>query len=279
LQLKKFNATKTLKHHHGLKFNQNSLKNCGDYPSRLCDGFLGGFLFLNMDLKLSIINWQKYNGRKDVDHPSWFRFQNDFFYDNKISNLTNDEKLIFLLLLCEASKAKNELFFLDDSIYRCVHRVVHRISDRDIDRAIEKYKKLQLVEVRTVRGRYANVNDPDATRQDKTLQDKTEQNTIAHSTNSRLSFDFEIVYKNYPRKLGKGRGIAKLKSTIKTDQDYQDLIKSIELYKTYLKNNGTEVQFIQHFSTFVNSWRDWLDPQAGTADKIKKEKDWSFLHD
>lgn len=227
-----------------------------------------------MEVRIRICNWEKYNGRCDVKNPSWLRFQQNFFHDNKISNLDDFEKLFFVWLLCEASKNKNDLFFLDGMLLQSVQRVSQRVSQRDIQRAIKKMVSLQLIETRTVRGRYADVGNPDATLQDETLQDKTRHNTV--------EFDFELLYQKYPRKVGKAEGIARLKTMIKTDQDYQDFSKAIDFYIAYLKKAGTEAQYIKHFSTFVGSagkpaWRDWLDPNAGESAEMKKEYDWSFL--
>src|ERR1035437_8610886 len=126
-----------------------------------------------MELRISILNWEKYNGRSDVKNPSWFRFQNNFFTDNKVSNLNDQEKIVFVWLLCEASSNGNDLFYLEEMFLTQIQRVSQRVSQRGLQRTVKKLVQLQLIATRTIRGRYANVSDPDATLHYKTLQDIT----------------------------------------------------------------------------------------------------------
>ena len=69
--------------------------------------------------------------------------------------------------------------------------------------------------------------------------------------------DFESIYKKYPRKMGKQRGMEKCRSQIKTMEDLQKLERAVDNYGRYVK--GTDDQFIKHFSTFMGCWRDWVD--------------------
>jgi hypothetical protein len=90
-------------------------------------------------------------------------------------------------------------------------------------------------------------------------------------------FDFEALYKTYPRKLGKAEGLGRLKGMIKTEQDYQDFQSAVANYNAHLRKNKTEPQFIKHFSSFVGTsykqtWRDWLDKDAGQATTTKTAK-------
>lgn len=92
--------------------------------------------------------------------------------------------------------------------------------------------------------------------------------------------DLEAVYKLYPRKKGKEKGFEKLKAQIKTKQDLEDITKAILRYKEELAKEGTLPRFMLHFSTFMTSWRDCLDPEYGTAEKLEKPKrDFSFLRE
>ena len=69
----------------------------------------------------------------------------------------------------------------------------------------------------------------------------------------------------YPRKEGKKRGLEICARQIKSVEDYQQLQTAIQRYSRYVKNNGIELKFVKHFSSFVNNWTDWLDPNAGTV--------------
>lgn len=84
------------------------------------------------------------------------------------------------------------------------------------------------------------------------------------------NFDFEILYQKYPLKKGKSEGIARLKVLIKTYEDYQLFSKSIDKYIQVIHRDGTQPQYIKHFSSFVGSgkiqpWRDFTQDDVGTS--------------
>lgn len=59
-------------------------------------------------MKLTVVNWEKFNPRKDLKRPSWFRFENEFFVDPDFFDLDNGSKLVWIYLLCEASRRNRE---------------------------------------------------------------------------------------------------------------------------------------------------------------------------
>lgn len=59
-----------------------------------------------MMIEITIPNWAKYNPRNDRAISTWFRFQNDFFTDQKMYGCTDQQLLLFMFLLCEASKSR-----------------------------------------------------------------------------------------------------------------------------------------------------------------------------
>lgn len=108
-------------------------------------------------------------------------------------------------------------------------------------------------------------------------KDKEKKGECEGEKPKRSGFDLEALYKLYPRKQGKAEGIARLKQMIKTDQDYQDFQRAIANYNNHLRKQQTEAQFIKHFSSFVGTmakqtWRDWLDHDAGTTNTPKTVK-------
>lgn len=79
-------------------------------------------------------------------------------------------------------------------------------------------------------------------------------------------FDFELIYKSYPKRLGasnKGKGIIKLKRLIKSQQNFDDALNAVTCYKKHCddtKKTGTEL--VKMFSTFFDSngdWREWVN--------------------
>jgi len=89
--------------------------------------------------------------------------------------------------------------------------------------------------------------------------------------------DFENIYSLYPKKLGKGAGMRKAKAEIKSAAELHQLQSAIEAYRSHIARNQVEPKFIKYFSTFMNNWREWLDPETGKVEKIKAERDYSHL--
>ncbi|MEN0058915.1 MAG: hypothetical protein AAGB31_08775 [Bdellovibrio sp.] len=80
----------------------------------------------------------------------------------------------------------------------------------------------------------------------------------------------EIIYKkHYPRKVGRSDGLDKASKDLKTEQDLVDFESAIVRYATDCATKKTEAKYIKHFSTFVSTWRDWLEPDAGDGPKAK----------
>jgi hypothetical protein len=57
-----------------------------------------------MLIRISIPNWSEYNARSDRANYSWFRFQNDFFTNQKLFGLTDAQVVLYLMLVSEVSK-------------------------------------------------------------------------------------------------------------------------------------------------------------------------------
>lgn len=240
---------------------------------------MGFFVLIEekVDIRIRINNWEKYNGRLDVKRASWFRFQNNFFDDNKINNLEIEEKFIFIWLLCEASKCDNDMFFVDDSLLRSIQRIHQRSSQRDIQRIINKLKKLQLVTVLTIRGRYADVEQTIATLQDSTLQDKTIHSSCDSKESHVSEFSLDDIYNAYPKRLGasgKGKGIAKLKRLITSQADYDLAMRAVTNYTALQKKNGKiGTEYIKQFATFWDSMGDWVE-WANMQTEVESKEDW-----
>lgn len=87
-------------------------------------------------------------------------------------------------------------------------------------------------------------------------------------------FDFEVLYRAYPRKEGKRRGMAKLKKTIKTKAEYDAFKGAMETYVALCKAEAREPQYIKLWQTFVNNWTDYLeaDLKPATSDPFEQFK-------
>lgn len=85
-------------------------------------------------------------------------------------------------------------------------------------------------------------------------------------------FDFDAIYKAYPLKKGKAKGMAKLKKLIKTKEDYERIKNAVMAYANAVR--GSDPRYIQHFSTFMNgTWEDYelLPAEPLSADSAETD--------
>jgi hypothetical protein len=72
---------------------------------------------------IEIINWEKYNPRKDVQHPTWFRLENTFWMDQALFSLDSDGKLVWVVLLSLASQKLSGTILVEISFIATVLRI------------------------------------------------------------------------------------------------------------------------------------------------------------
>jgi hypothetical protein len=75
----------------------------------------------------------------------------------------------------------------------------------------------------------------------------------------------KIYLEIYPKKVGKTKGLEKLKKDVISEQDVLNFEKAVMKYKSHCEEKRIEEKFIKQFDTFVTTWRDWLDPEVGSA--------------
>lgn len=78
-------------------------------------------------------------------------------------------------------------------------------------------------------------------------------------------FDFEAIYKLYPRKSGKSIGINRCKSKIKSQAKYDALKQAVINYASECRNENREDQYIKQFSTFMNVWEDYINLEKNSG--------------
>lgn len=77
------------------------------------------------------------------------------------------------------------------------------------------------------------------------------------------------TYALYPRKMGKSAGVSKAIRQCKTYDDAILLGRAVVRYIMHITQESTEKQYILYFSTFMNQWRDWLEPETGSVIQTK----------
>lgn len=86
-------------------------------------------------------------------------------------------------------------------------------------------------------------------------------------------FDFASVYAAYPRKEGRTKGIARLRSQVRTPEAFEQLKQAVTHFTEKHAAEGTEKQFIPHFSTWCSGgWRDFIDGPHVDAEVLAKQK-------
>lgn len=138
------------------------------------------------EINLRIKNWERFNPRNDIKKPSWFRFEHDFFSHPAFYDFSFEERSFWVYLLCERSKLGGDRKHAPIITVKLdfLHRV-HGFDKKCIHRAIEKLIKERIVEMVTVRGRYADVGDLYATneRTRRTERDERDETLRTNETN------------------------------------------------------------------------------------------------
>lgn len=212
--------------------------------------FVGGIVASDI-YKITVLKWEKNNAKIKKGHTH-FLLSKRFFDDPKISTLPLSGQVLFLRLLCScADHASN---YIECSHDQCVTFAGGR--GVLVSTLLNHMQSLQLLTYEKI--------TPFINRIEKKRKEK---NIMSHSQEAKCSteFDLEFLYKKYPLKKGKSSGLKIAKAQIKTQADFDNLSQAIDAYVSDITKNQTSAKYIKHFSTFMSSWRDWLDPETGTA--------------
>lgn len=216
--------------------------------------------------EVRIVGWEKYNVRKDIKNPWWFKLSNSILEDADIYDLNGEELKAWIYILSQASKQQS-------ATARITFSHATRVCGVNLKSLKSCITKLSIKQILTeICTQSVQIRTQSAQQIRREEIRKEENNTYAQTeVRASVCFDFSNLYASYPRKEGKSLGLRKLKSAIKTLEDFEDLKKAIDNYSKHCQKAGTEKQYIKHFSTFVSEWRDWLDPETGTAVVMKKK--------
>lgn len=212
---------------------------------------------------VTISNFEKFNPRKDVNSASWFRLEHSLFENPDFFDFTHIEKMVWIYLLCMASKKSSGTILLS---WPHIERI-GGFRKSDFLSGIEKLKQIQCVTVDvtpTSRARNADVT-PTCSTNERTNE------TNEHDQKRPSVADFELIYEKYPRKEGKQKGMAIVKREVKDVETLALLEKAIGRYSNHCRSKRLEPKFIKQFATFMGSWRDWLEPDSGNIKFTRPE--------
>ena len=212
-------------------------------------------------MEIKIINWEKFNPRKDLKSMPWFRLSSDIGYSETLFELTVEQKWLWIFVLSTCANKNSDVITVNPRYF-------------SFHSGVKQQNIMKHMEVFENRGLIQPTNVSDRIRTD-TIEyvpnEHNEHNEHNERTNAseRLIFDFEKIYFEYPRKIGKTRGIAKLQKTILNQSDYDLLLLSVQNYAEISRDKQNE--YIKHFSTFVNEWRDYIEIQ-----QTEKPREYDF---
>lgn len=96
--------------------------------------------------------------------------------------------------------------------------------------------------------------------------DDTSITLSVREDNGKTEYDFESLYKIYPRHIGKKLGHRRLRSLIKTNEEFEMFRAAVLNYKRLCELEKREPRYIKHWSSFVNCWEDYVTEEKPAAD-------------
>ena len=143
-------------------------------------------------IQIEIVNWDKYNPRKDLKSMPWFRLSSDIAFDPKLFGLSAEGRWVWIFLLSCAAKEQSGNYNLD------LDYVSHHsgVSKKEIKTVFEFLNKKQLVRVTNMGAnesdRITNESVPNRTEQnEQNRTNRTEQETVSSDRCSpQTLFDF-----------------------------------------------------------------------------------------
>lgn len=210
-------------------------------------------------ITVTIRNYETYKGRSDVKQNSWFRCSNRIFEDPDFFDFSFEEIAVWLYILSLSSQKNSATVTIN---LGHAERVC-RLKSAVVMSAIAKLEGNQIHPVHdtsTLRARTADVTFTCATEQYNTEQtEQTRQDTPAPP-----DFDFESLYRSYARRKGKDEGMQRLRSRIKTQEQFDQFARAVRKHASECRRLRTDEKYIPYWSSFVGvpgkePWRDYID--------------------
>lgn len=213
---------------------------------------------------IEVLNWDDFQHKNGERTYDWFKISNNISDDVELDSLTDLQFRTWFLILALCARYRSRRVKVTLTYLQRNRNVPLTYYRRSLDR-FESFQWLRIISGTNVVPQNRIEENRIDTKEHVSAPEKEEG-----QGDQRVKLDFESLYLRYPRKLGKKKGIAACKVQIKTQIDFDNLKKAIAKYSAHCDKNRTEDKFIKHFSTFMNSWEDWLEDDAGQVVKNGK---------
>lgn len=218
---------------------------------------------------VKVLNFEKYKGRKDVEHNSWFRCSNRLLEDPDFYDFLSDELLawIYILSLTSQKNIDTVTVNFDHAEKVCRIRKKHMIS------AIEKLKgkQIDIIDVTsTLRPRNADDTQTCATEHNKTdITNKT--------VNKRKKEEPELRFESY-EDLIKAIPEKKMKTWVNIyDNDQPFITRQVILAYDFYTTRGDDAKTLRGWQQALSYW---LEKSWEKRPKAQPKKDvFDFLND
>jgi uncharacterized phage protein (TIGR02220 family) len=218
---------------------------------------------------IEVEDWEKYNPRKDVKSPAWFRLENNLFSNSLLYGLNHETILFFVYLLCQASTNNCAIFELSLPHLRQIGRFrtrnlaknVKSLSDLGLisvgvsDANIEKHEKKPSTSARHL----------DAT--NERTNERTNDSTLSCVTSSQIN----LIVSYLNEKSGKafkptsGETAKLIRARIKQGFCEEDFKRVIDSRCDKWKFDPKMCEYIRPSTIFGNKFESYLN-DAGPAE-------------
>jgi hypothetical protein len=214
------------------------------------------------DIHVTILNWEKYQFRKEVKNPSWFRLENKFWNDSQVFYFSAEERWVWVCLLSIASQKQSP----DISFSAEWFSQESRVGIVSIDSALEKLARNECV---TYTSRPCDSTRHNITRHNKTEQDKTKQ----------VCVELKQVSVTPPTVIKKDLSFFINQKLLELyPQEYLDREK-VKMEMWLATNGHKRPKSDRGMVRFVTSWlsRGWDQYRRGLQSNASKEKSFSEI--
>jgi len=188
----------------------------------------------------------------------WVKLKLELLSDYRFTDLLSDsQKLLYICLILLSGDTENAI--PNDS--RWIRRRLNLISDidtieKDLIKILETYPKLIKGDTTISFVNFQELHNYKFGKSQKSIRDVQEEEKEEEEEHRK---SFELIWKKYPKKLGKKKSFSSFKGSLKRGATAAEISSALDKYLAYIEVNKTEDQFIKHGSTFFNNWEDWRD--------------------